>query len=384
MLLFWMLAALLTVGTVLAVARPLLRRPEAVAETVVARSAADVALYKQRLAEIEGDRARGLISDAEADAARTETARRLLASSEPTSETAADASVPVAADQRGTERAFFAVAMLMPLIALSIYAALGSPGLPGKPVAERLVASPVKGDVDELVARVEARLRADPRDGQGWDVLAPVYLRLERFPDAAEAFRRAIDILGESPRRLLGLAESTVLGADGIVTEPARRAYERLLELEPGRIEALLGLALAKEQDGSLDEAEALYKSLAETAPPQAPWRVFVMDRLEAIEQKRGAGTVKPPEAAAAEAVAGLPPPQQRQMVITMVEGLAQRLKQNGRDVEGWQRLLRSFTVLGETAKAEAALVEARQALAGDEKALGQLNAFAKSLGLKS
>src|SRR5262249_30652947 len=142
--------------------------------------------------------------------------------------------------------------------------------------------------VEELVARVEARLRTNPGDGQGWDVIAPVYLRLERFRDAAEAFRRAIDLNGESPRRLSSLAESTVLANDGIVTGPARKADQRLLELEPGRMEARFGLALAKEQDGDFEEAEAAYRTLMEDAPEHAPWRQFITERLEAIAARRG------------------------------------------------------------------------------------------------
>jgi cytochrome c-type biogenesis protein CcmH len=263
-------------------------------------------------------------------------------------------------------------------------------------LAERLASAPGPGaQVEELVARVEARLRSNPSDGQGWDVIAPVYLRLERFADAAEAYRRALELVGESPARLSGLAESSVLANDGVVTESARKAYQRLLELEPGRNEAVFGLALAKEQDGDLDQAEADYRKLLEIAPPQAPWRVFVQERLQAIAARRGtpadssppaasAPATASPEPSAADAIAALPPDERRRMILQMVDSLSQRLKENGRDGEGWQRLIRSWTVLGEIQKAEAALKEARAALSGDESALAAVNALAKSLGLKS
>ncbi len=386
MLSFWILAALLTVLAVLAIARPLLKGGEATDDAPAPRSAADVAVYRDQIAEIDADRARGLVSEAEAEAARIEIARRLLATAgapgQGPTETAATGAARSA--RLGREQLFVVVACLVPAVAIGLYAMQGSPGMPGYPVAERLAKAPnPNADIEELVARVEKQLRANPGDGQGWDVIAPVYLRLERFQDAAEAFRRALDILGETNRRLSGFAESTVLANDGIVTETARKAYQRLLELEPGRTDAMFGLALAKEQDGDLDGAEAAYRQLAENSPPRAPWRVFVMERLEAIEAKRG-GVGPAPDAAAAGAIAELPEDERRKMILQMVEGLSQRLATNGRDADGWQRLIRSWSVLGDKPKAEAALHDARKALAGDDKALAALEALAKSLGLKS
>jgi len=107
------------------------------------------------------------------------------------------------------------------------------------------------------------------------------------------------------------------------------------------------------------------------------PWRLIVNERLEAIAQRRGAF-------ADGGALASLPEGQQREAILQMVEGLAARLKADGRDLQGWQRLLRSWAVLGDTGRAEAALADARKALSGDDKALAEINAFARNLGLKS
>lgn len=396
MLVFWVCAAVLTAGVVLALTRPLIAAARVDEPTQTATDAdANVAIYRDQLAELDNDMTRGLVSETEAEAARIEIARRLLASAEGTGPTgiAPDAA---ATRQRGGERAFMAVASAIPAVALGLYLALGSPGQPARPFAERLAAPPTTNTgVEELVARVEARLRADPTDGQGWDVIAPVYLRFERFSDAVHAYQRALDLLGESPRRLSGLAESSVLANDGIVTEVARKAYVRLLELEPNRPEAHFGLALAKEQDGELDAAEAVYNKLLEEAPIGAPWRQFIGERLDAIAARRGGASADKPKPsgpspdmgpgpAAVAAITGMPEQQRRDVIMQMVEGLAARLKANGRDPEGWQRLIRSWAVLGDTSKAEAALGEARKALSGDDKALGEINTFAKNLGLKS
>ena len=394
MVLFWGCAALLTAAVVLALTRSLVSGVRA-DQSLPDANTADIAVYRQQLIEIENDTNRGLLTGTEAEAARIEISRRLLEKVEPAAALAPTTlSVPERSVRSGAERLFTAIACAVPVVALGLYLALGSPGSPGRPIAERLARAPTAAaDIDELVGRVEARLRTNPSDGQGWDVIAPVYLRLERFTDAADAYRRALDLQGETAPRLAGLAESTVLANDGIVTEVARKAYARLLELDPDRTEARFGLALAKEQDGALEEAEADYYKLIEEAPIGAPWRRFIGERIDAIAARRSQSEPKPaqprpgqprPGPSQVEAITALPDPDRRQVILQMVEGLALKLKADGRDADGWQRLIRSWTVLGETPKAEAALAEERKALVGDIKALAEIDAFAKSLGLKS
>src|SRR5437588_94069 len=81
----------------------------------------------------------------------------------------------------------------------------------------------------DQLAEVEAHLRQKPDDGRGWDVLAPVYMRMGDFVRASDAYERAIRILGESPQRLAGFARATIMAENGVVNEPARRAYTKLL-----------------------------------------------------------------------------------------------------------------------------------------------------------
>jgi cytochrome c-type biogenesis protein CcmH len=70
-------------------------------------------------------------------------------------------------------------------------------------------------------------------------------------------------------------------------------------------------------------------------------------------------------------------------MIRGMVERLAEKLKTDGSDLEGWLRLVRSYMVLGEREKAKAAAGEARRALASDPEKLRQINELAKGLGLE-
>jgi cytochrome c-type biogenesis protein CcmH len=379
-MLFWMLCAALTAGVIAALARPLLA-PPADRES----DAPDLEVYRDQLREIDRDVARGLLTEAEAQSSKVEVSRRMLTAVEGDGPGSSPA---VPGHDRAARAMLYAIAGGIPVLALSFYLALGSPGLPGAPAGERLAgASAATAKVAALVAQIEARLREHPGDGRGWDVIAPVYMNLGRYRDAADAYARAIELEGETAARLSGFAEATVAASNDVVTEPARKAFEKVLLLEPARLEPRFWLTLAKEQDGNLAGAEAGYRALLAGMPADTPWRPLVEERLEAASgrlrrQAKDAGAG--PGADDIAAASQLPPDQRAAMIARMVEGLASRLAANGKDLAGWQRLLRSYTVLGQIDKAERALVDARQALAGDGPALSELNAYARRLGLKS
>lgn len=364
-MLFWIVSAALTAGVILVLTRPLSASADDARDEP---PAADLEVYRDQLREIDADAARGLLSAAEAEAARIEVSRRILALEDKAAgQPQADAASPLAT------RASYAIAAAVPLIALALYVAQGSPGMPGRPAAERLAATPFGGSpINELIERVEARLREHPDDGQGWDVIAPVYFRLERFHDAAHAYTRAIALLGETPKRLAGVAEAKVMAQNGVVGEDARKAFERLIALEPDRPEARFWLAMAKEQDGNLAGAADDYRSLLAEAPQDASWRLLVEQRLAAVT---AAGRPAPDDGAGTA--------EQRQMIEAMVSGLAERLSKDGSDVAGWQRLLQSYTVLGRRDAALAALADARAALRANAEGLAEVEAFARNLGIE-
>jgi cytochrome c-type biogenesis protein CcmH len=194
-MLLWLAFALLT-AAVLAVVLAPLARP---AREVERAEAGTLAVYRDQLDEIEAERARGLVDDSDAAAARIEVSRRLLASAGANDETRA------ASGKAPTPRlapVTMAVAVLTPLLTLALYLANGSPGLPSYPVAGRAASPLEQAQVGDLVAKVEARLREHPEDGQGWDVIAPVYFKLGRFREAAAAYAAAARLEGETVRAL--------------------------------------------------------------------------------------------------------------------------------------------------------------------------------------
>mgnify|MGYP003384532236 CR=1 FL=1 len=403
-MLLWIGFSVLTAVVVAALVRPLLREQG----NALAPAEADMAVYRDQLAEIEADRGRGLIGAVEAEAARAEVARRLLARESagqaPVAQRSAEAALPESAVFSGVK---MAMATLVPLASIGLYLVLGSPNLPSSHYEARLKTPAEQSSVDELVAKVEARLRENPEDGPGWDVLAPVYLMQERYGEAANAFARAIQLMGESPKRLGGLGEAHVLAGNGIVNDVARLAYQRLRTLEPLRMEPRFWLALAKEQDGKFDLAAADYEALLAEAAPTSPWKATVEMRLKAVTEQRGkpgslaeappslampvpvaaaggAESGRGPNADDMAAAAQMTPEQRTAMIQGMVDGLAAKLKINGSDLAGWLQLVRAYTVMGRKEDAVSALAAARRNFGGDSASLGQLDGLAKSLGLGS
>lgn len=380
-MLLWMLFALMTAAVLAAVLSPLMR--PAPASPALPGESGSLAVYRDQLSEIELELSRGLIDPAEAEAARLEVSRRLLATADASAGTPAGAS-----DRSGriVRSSAHALALAVPILALAVYLVYGTPGMPGMPHTEVMeaVARQQKIATDQvsaLIAKVEARLREAPRDGKGWDVIAPVYFRVGRFQDAANAYQQALELLGESPQRLNGLADASVFASDGIVTEVARKAYARVLELDPKRIEARFWLALAKEQDGDLAAARSAYDELLAEAPADAPWRSTVEERMHSIATRLDG---KGPTQEQVDAAQNADPAQRQQMIEGMVANLADRLKQNAKDLAGWLRLVRAYSVLNRPEEARTALADARKAFAGDEKALGELTQLATTLGLGS
>jgi cytochrome c-type biogenesis protein CcmH len=283
---------------------------------------------------------------------------------------------------------------LLPIGATALYLALGSPELPGAPLAARLEAIHQNSPIASLVAKAEAHLARNPDDVRGYEVLAPVYLRLGRVNDAVHARRKILALAGENAARQADLGEALVAAANGIVTKDAKTALDRALELDPKEMEARFYTAVAAQQDGKPDEAARIWRKMLAEAPADAPWLPTVRRALASIDQKaapaaRGVASAGPiagaagPSAADVAAASKMSEQDRGQMIRGMVARLAGRLKENGGDVDGWQRLMRAYMVLGERDKAQAAAADARKALAGDPEKLRQIEDMIKSLGLQ-
>lgn len=395
-MIFWILVACLVAVVTLVITRPLLgAAPLAPEDPDAVTAAADIAVYKDQLKEVAADEASGTLASSEAEIARSEIARRLLR----TNAGKNSAEVPRRSGRaRIATYASVLTSIVVPIVSLVLYLTYGAPGLPGDPLSARIAQSSVLEKPNDLVAKVEERLREHPEDGKGWSVVAPVYYAMGRYADAANAYAKAMRLVGETPDRLEGFANARIRVENGVIPEDARKALARILVIAPDKKEPRIWLALAKEQDGKLTEAAADYRQLIDQAPTNAPWRKMLEARLasltpdaggkpasgEAPQKSADEATSAPqqPSAPNASAVMAMTPEQRQAFIGQMVDGLASRLKENGSDTAGWLKLIRAYQVLGRHDDAVKALGDARTNLKGDQVGLARIDDLARELGL--
>ncbi|MFD1694826.1 c-type cytochrome biogenesis protein CcmI [Roseibium aestuarii] len=387
-MMFWISIAALTAAAALSVLMPLARTRQSLALSSDGGPAgaatgvpldADVEVYRAQLDELERDLERGLINKADHASARTEIARRLLAAEE---ERTRRLQTPERSVGRSRRLATLAVIALVPLLSLGLYLTLGSPDLPDQPLLARLEAPVENQSVDQLVARVERHLSQNPQDGKGWDVVAPVYMRIGRPEDAARAYGNSIRLLGETEGRLTSQGEALTVANNGIISAAAQQAFEAAVRLDPQAIKPRFFLALALTQDGSRDAAVAAWTRLLDGADETAAWVPVARQHLADLTGTAPAPALPGPDAAQVDAASRMTTGDRTAMIEGMVAGLDERLRSEGGSAEEWQRLIRAQAVLGRADAAREAADLARTALVDNQEALAQINALVAELGL--
>lgn len=369
----------LSIGTLALLLLPLLRTSR---RRGVSRAEFDLRIYRDQFGEIDRDAARHLLGPTEAEAARAEVKRRLLAAAD-----AAAVAEQAGAPSKRSRRLMLpaAIALLLPATAVGLYLTLGQPIVPDQPFAERrtqeMLAAGVPADeaasLADATAQLEKRLESRPDDVTGWFLLGRSYLTLRQYPESVRAFSRAEQLSPDQPAIVDGYAEAMIANSGGRIEKNAHDALHRLLTLDPTNPKAQFLLALERAQNGDLAGAVQDWVNLLATAPPDASWVPAVRDHLERAAALAGI-PVPLGLADGAPASAGLPsisaedmaaaeqmlPEDRRRMIRGMVEKLAARLADHPDDINGWQRLARAWDVLGEPEKA----AEARARVASLER----------------
>ncbi|MBV1705841.1 MAG: c-type cytochrome biogenesis protein CcmI [Hyphomicrobiales bacterium] len=367
----WSVLFLMTAGALLGVLWPFSR---GVADDPARGLASN--FYQAQVDAIERDRQAALIDDEDARIARALAARRALADAK----SAGDNAVRAGRLRKVTA---LAVAVLLPALAFGLYARIGTPTMPDDPLAARLAATGDNADANIMIARVEAQLKKHPDDVRGFELLAPIYLRLGRVQEAVAAYRRIITLKGESGPVRADYGEALVAEANGVVTPQALASFDKALKLEPDNAKARYYQGLAAAQSGDKARALSLWRALVASAPPDAGWVDMVKARIAQVSGQQQ-GPQGGPAGPMAAAVRAMPPAAQLTMIHAMVAKLSDRLQTQGNDPAGWQQLIRSLVVLKENDKARVALANARKALAANQAGWSQVEALAQNLGLKT
>jgi cytochrome c-type biogenesis protein CcmH len=259
--------------------------------------------------------------------------------------------------------------LLLAAAALSILAIGGGAYvLVGRPhLAQREATGLKTHEVNGLIPYLIQRVRQYPQDARAWRYLAQAYMEAQDPRDAAKAFAKVIELTGQGDAALdAAYGEALVLANNGAVPPEAEKAFTTALAADPRNAPARFYLGLAKVAHNDRAGAIQLWQSLLNDTPVTSPLHQLLVDRLAILTSQAVAG-----------GQGGAPNPR------AMVAMLAARLKADPNDALGWVRLMRAYTVLGETEKAKQALIDARKAFPDNKDAQTAFTTAAKALKLQ-
>jgi cytochrome c-type biogenesis protein CcmH len=432
---FWIILAIMTSAVAALLSAPLIRR----LGQPPAESAGAIEVHRDLLKEIDSKQRQGLIDDTEAEVARLEIVKRALAADR--------MERPAIPKLVVSERNFTVICVsgIMVLGLVGLYAVTGtvSPSstrgsvaaqpasalfVRDQPIPENLVTalqtfvSESQGQpssqadlppVDEMIRRLAARLLQNPKDIQGWRTLGWSYLNLGRFPEANEAYAKAIELSPGDAEIRSARIEALVRSADGVVTTDAKSAIEETLKIDPKNARARFFRGLEKEQEGDKTSALTDWLEVLRDADPNESWVPDLKNKIGELQRDLGTDpaarrtgpkstvAVGPPQTPRAPIESQMPPaiekgpsPQDVQaaeamapadrsaMIRGMVDRLANRLEKSPRDADGWIKLVQSRMVLGETELAKQALAHGVEAFTDDTQQRDRIIAAAQQLGL--
>lgn len=349
-MLFWSLALVVT-----AIACAALYYAGAGARVNAAEPAVDspeLSHIKLQLKEIDADAALGRLAPAEAVAAKGEVARELLRlkqSGAPTS------------DNRPRRLLTGGAVALTALLAFGIYGALGRPELPAEPLSQRADVPPANMTLDDAVTKIEAQLAKTPDDVRGWTVIAPAYMQLGRYADAAKALRKVIALAGVTADRETDLGEALMMVAKGDASGEPMELFKSAAARDPQHVRSRYYIAGELTRTGDFPSAKAAWTALLALSKGGETWVAAAEAGLAAAEGGN--------DGTNSTAIAG------------MVDGLSKRLTEKGGTIDEWTRLVRSRLVLGQKEAAQDAYDAARAAYP-DAKVRTELDVLAADNGL--
>lgn len=226
---FAAIAVAMTLAALAFVVLPLARRRQD--EDAPDPAQTNLAILRDQLAELQGDLERGVIASGQFEVARSELERRVL------EETAA-AAPPGRAGQAGGRRAAMALAVIIPLAALSVYLWIGEPaGLRNEAISGEQPTT--TADVEDMVTRLAERLRKNPDDAKGWALLGRSYYVMQRMDDAVAAYAKAAAKISDDADLYADYADALAMSQGRNLRGKPMELVNRALAINPAQPKAL-------------------------------------------------------------------------------------------------------------------------------------------------
>ncbi|WP_165664158.1 c-type cytochrome biogenesis protein CcmI [Metapseudomonas otitidis] len=268
---FWLAAGLLLLVALAFLLIPVLRGRKAQAEED--RTALNVALYQERLAELQAQHEAGTLTEAQLEAGRAEAARELLADTEGA---AADRSARL-----GRALPLLA-ALLVPAVGLGLYAHWGSSDK--VQLAREMREQP--RTIEEMTARLEKAVQAQPDSAEGWYFLGRTYMAQERPADAAKAYERAVQIAGRQPELLGQWAQALYFASQKRFTPEVQALTEDALKADPNEVTSLGLLGIAGFEEGRFKDAIGYWERLIAVLPQDDPSRAALQGGIDRARER--------------------------------------------------------------------------------------------------
>lgn len=398
---FWIVAVALIVAIAALFGLAMLRcRPEEEDTT----ASHDMQVYRDQLAEVEKDLARGVLAPAEAERARIEISRRML-EADRQDRAGKGLGARAGAAPRGVTVAAFVLVALVLLGAIGAYLTLGIAGYPDQPLSARIASAeelyrsrPTQEEAErraaetrpalpapdpkfsELMAKLREAVTQRPNDPVGLELLARNEMALGNYTAGWQAQRRLVALKGDAANAsdLAQLGEDMVVAAGGLVTKQAEDVFASALQKDPRDGLSLYYIGLMMAQNGRGDRAFQLWDGLLRNTPADTPWQEPIRQNIRQLAwvageenyQLPGSG----PTAEDMQAAADMTPEQRMEMVRGMVDRLNDRLAAEGGPVADWAKLISSLRMLGDVDRANAIATEARGKFAADPAAVKMID----------
>ncbi len=364
------ISALMTLLVVAWLIRPLLVKSKGEG---VSSEKLNAAIHRDQLQALEGDLARGVISQQDFETTRDELQLRLL------DDTESYEPAPGHDNSVGfwtPPRLAAAIGVSLPVLALGLYLQLGAPMAINPPVAKVISEDP---QVKQMLDSLAAKLQANPDNPQGWAMMARSYKVMGRYEEARQAFERAGDYIKSNPDMMVDYAELLgIMAGNNFVGEP-QQMVEQALKINPEHPMGLMMAGVAAYQSGDFQGAVTRWEKLLSLLPPNSQDAQQIQANIADARGKAGLpaadGNLLPP--VPATAAEGMTP----DMVNQMVDRLAARLKDNPDDLAGWARLARAYKVQGRLDEAADAYAKTGSLLDTDPDVLTQ---YADTLAMRA